>query len=970
MWALPPETKRPVRAPAYPESMADAPETKTPRPRRWKRKLLVGVAAVLALLLILIALLPTLLSTGPGTRFIVGLAEDSINGSVELDDLSIGWFSGTRVAGLVVEDTQGRPVLQSGEITTDATVRDFLGYALGGDLDLGDVSLDANLPVVEIKPDGTTNLADVFATGGESEDSGQQSITGDITLRRFDVTVQQVDEVGNKIGPFASADLTDGVLKLADGEVANALDLNLRVNAEPGGQVGLVGTIGETTSQAVTLDGVSLPAIELLVAAIGEPLPVTLAGIGSGTAVVEADADRQTVEAGLRFEDVRVDPATGGEGFASNVVTLVVDATQPTDGPASVRELRLVTDDGHAAIAADVGEGGVAGVRNLTVDVDLPWLQAEGGGASVAGLDVLFSLDAAAAKRSLNDLAVVAGIDDYAGIVTGRLRTQGSGDLRVLLEADAADVRVATTDAPTPLHVADADVRLLVGLTPDGTVPLLEADVTLRDDAGQVLAVRLEGAGLDRATQAIESLAIEQFDVPSYPRLRTMFGGVAELPELAEDPGPLALAGSVSLREGVVDVGDEPVEFRLNDAVVAQVSGGLVFPALRDSAAEASSSGSVATIGLVVNLPDLAAAEALLRAFDFETPVTGAAILTLNASLDDGDAIGSATVALNDATAEGLTLRGQSKLRLSADGVEVESADLNANGGTLSLAGARYDFATGVLTLPTGELASDVRLNRVLANLLGQYVSPLLADPQAAEGRLYATVTAPLRLTLGEGDASKDRVEIDFRIDEMVVTNDVVGEVADQLYTQAEDAVIAAAGAAGRVPGVDLRAMLRDRLNLDPGGAVRGEIDRVAGTVRDSSLSWVDGVVRSTVTIDVLDPRRDGDGRTYALTFAGGVDAETLAMDIGLTVPVELIEKWSGENPGDLVDLFGDRPFRTIVPNGVTVALGGTTPRPEVDARTSFDAIAPRVTDALLKNLTRGGARETIERGLRGIFGD
>src|SRR5687767_10188970 len=80
---------------------------KKKKKRRWLKVLLV----IVALLVALVALLPTIVSSGPVESFVVGKVNDNLNGKLHVNDLSVGWLSGVDVNGLKVDDEQGRTIL-------------------------------------------------------------------------------------------------------------------------------------------------------------------------------------------------------------------------------------------------------------------------------------------------------------------------------------------------------------------------------------------------------------------------------------------------------------------------------------------------------------------------------------------------------------------------------------------------------------------------------------------------------------------------------------------------------------------------------------------------------------------------------------------------------------------------------------------------------------------------------------------
>lgn len=98
------------------------------KPKR--RRLLRVAGSLLLLLVVLVALAPVLLSTGPGTRLVVSLINKQVGGTVEIDDLSLGWFSGQRIVGLRYDDPAAGLNAEVGEI--DASELGLFDLLTGG----------------------------------------------------------------------------------------------------------------------------------------------------------------------------------------------------------------------------------------------------------------------------------------------------------------------------------------------------------------------------------------------------------------------------------------------------------------------------------------------------------------------------------------------------------------------------------------------------------------------------------------------------------------------------------------------------------------------------------------------------------------------------------------------------------------------------------------------------------------------
>ena len=85
-------------------------------PQRKRRRWVLWIVVALVVLGALVFLLPYLVSTGPGTRLALSIANGRIDGRIEADDLSLTWLGPTRVKGLRVTDPAGREVVNVEEI--------------------------------------------------------------------------------------------------------------------------------------------------------------------------------------------------------------------------------------------------------------------------------------------------------------------------------------------------------------------------------------------------------------------------------------------------------------------------------------------------------------------------------------------------------------------------------------------------------------------------------------------------------------------------------------------------------------------------------------------------------------------------------------------------------------------------------------------------------------------------------------
>jgi len=136
------------------------PEATPKRRRRWPWIL----SGLLAGLILLILLAPTLLSLGPFQRMILRRASAGLNGSVAMDAWSLGWFSGFEFEGIRISDAQGEAVAEVGAIRLPASVFALLSAKKT----LGRIEILSPRANLVLNPDGTSNLAQIFAPKGEA----------------------------------------------------------------------------------------------------------------------------------------------------------------------------------------------------------------------------------------------------------------------------------------------------------------------------------------------------------------------------------------------------------------------------------------------------------------------------------------------------------------------------------------------------------------------------------------------------------------------------------------------------------------------------------------------------------------------------------------------------------------------------------------------------------------------------------
>ncbi len=135
---------------------APAPPQRKCRRRRWWIRFPLGI---LVLLIILVALAPYLASTATGSRLILSLVNDQIQGRVGVEELSLSWRGPTKLSGLTVVDPAGREVLTVDQAAWPGGV----WTALRSREQLGNISVDSPRAVLHIDEHNQISLVQAFS---------------------------------------------------------------------------------------------------------------------------------------------------------------------------------------------------------------------------------------------------------------------------------------------------------------------------------------------------------------------------------------------------------------------------------------------------------------------------------------------------------------------------------------------------------------------------------------------------------------------------------------------------------------------------------------------------------------------------------------------------------------------------------------------------------------------------------------
>ena len=970
-------------APEPQENPAHGPETPvqpaaTPtEPRKktsWTRRLLILAGALLCALLLLIALGPTLLSTGPGTALVRSVAAGQIDGTLKMSGLSVGWFSGTQLKEAVVEDDKGIRVLELANLTTGLSLLDLLR----GNYALGDASLRLGLPTVVVYADGSTNLDKVFRLdqtppadksgkgGGADKPAELPNLTGSLKLDGG-ATVQYVGTTTADGTPPPPVSVTFDGTKLVFGEdksLQHTLPLALRVNSTPAGTVTAVGTVDlnslsndlPTVREKLDVADVDLDAVSTLLTALGFT-DVTLAGTLGGTLSADTAANTLTADfTGRDFAATQRGAAGAADtGYATQTLALKADggftfvdtppSTQPATGQPATATKRPVVTLNSSTLATDDLTANLTGtfdlvrdsyadfqslVKDATVNVQSDFLTVDGTVRNLGQMNLSFNGDVDAFQKRFGTLVDLGGLDP-AGRFSGTLKADRQlgmefGPVIVAsldVKADGVALDAKATDAEPAKSLRLGKIAFSAnGYLPakSQSVEKLTASFNATDAAGQTLASGgLTADGLDLRRSRSGRVSLDGLKLPDYAALQKALAGWVELPEPVAPVGKLEVTAAATYDADAKRVTlAEPLRATLDGRPLATV--------VADAAATGETTWQVNAMTADVDLP---AANALAKALydaelDSKESPDGRVSLTSGTdqrlTFDTNDIAatlaGRVEVAMENARASGMTATGRFPVLVKGLTFAIPGGapPLAVNGGTVRLAGATLDAGgeKTILQLP------QPPPGRQLAENVS--INPVL-------GELLGKYVNPFLVGAAEASGLLDaKITSDTPLNLTDLTGPSGGRV-DITFSLRDLRLVSPK--IRELAGPNL-AQFERLTSIDI--PLPENIDTLEGNIADARVGLNNGLADTDITFNVADPRElFGKNKVdqakltlYPLHFGGSVNLTSYAIKIDMGVPQPLVEKWWPD---------GVSLLKSLKPkNGATLALGGTTFAPTLPA--------------------------------------
>ncbi|MHC4478920.1 MAG: YhdP family protein, partial [Planctomycetota bacterium] len=391
--------------------------------KKSKKRRLIWVVVPLVLVAVVVLLVPVLVSSHSGRRLILSKINNSVDGTVDIGDLSMSWWKGVKVSDLSFTDQAGQTSVAVREITS----KPHYGSLLFGNLSFG--RTDIYEPKVRIKvPEPAPATAEE-----PRQPAADKPAAPIVPVSRIDLLVHQ--------GNFKISDA-----KTQQVEVSK-IDSKLALRP-----------VGEQTSFEATMK-VAGQAKESNVDVAGQIKPSKASGWSfkgtSGTLTVKVD-DLDLGSLGPIFALAGVEVETRGSVSADIKSEIKDGQVQDLVGQVKGKDLditgKVLRGDQLKSSVLDATielaqEQQAIDVRKLNIDTD--WLDAELGGTMPTSIESLAQLVESDSPYSLNGrfecnlaaamsqmpqtLGIKEGLKITSGKLTGRVETS-TGDAKKRLK--------------------------------------------------------------------------------------------------------------------------------------------------------------------------------------------------------------------------------------------------------------------------------------------------------------------------------------------------------------------------------------------------------------------------------------------------------------------------------------------------------------------------------------------------------
>jgi len=434
-------------------------EKSTPKKKSLIRKLLWIFGGIVVAIALLIVLLPTLVSTSAGKRFILGQVNQAVDGTVQIESLSLGWLSGLKLSGVNFKDNAGTMTVSVDQIQLSPK----LSSLLKGQINLSDGLIDKPAVVIMVKPDSEAAVSKSEETKSKSsEKAGGQAMVLPLEklgleLRQGSATIKterppqtlEFKNISSKvnINPIGQASTLTFALAVAG--MGAPGDVKATATMTPTQAMGLKGTSGDVQ---VELVNIKLEDFKPLLALAGQS-KIDIAGL------VNAKADVKLVDG--QFEKIAADATVENFKQTSDGKTTTLEK------PVKIIALASMTDKGFQ-------------IDNLNVDSSFCTATCKG---DLTAMTYQAKVDLAGVQTVASQFTDMAGYT-----LAGMLNASGTVKMkdRIIAAAGTADFQnlaVAKGDAKMPAM----PLKITYDVTHDGAAKWVKASsVNVVMDAGRI----------------------------------------------------------------------------------------------------------------------------------------------------------------------------------------------------------------------------------------------------------------------------------------------------------------------------------------------------------------------------------------------------------------------------------------------------------------------------------------------------
>ena len=517
----------------------------TPKARRRRRRWPWILGSVVLLLIILVLLAPTIASTGWARSLIVSNINGRLNGRVEIKDWSLGWWSGTRVDGLVVYDATGRQILQLPHLSSGLS----LWGVVTGNYKLGRTVVDGLDILISKQPDGSLNWQHLAKSSSTPEKKGASklpNVRGELVLQDCRATYEQAK------GPPVFLRSLKGDFNIPDinQPITNTLSTDVQAgSASGGGTISLDGSIAAVKNNVVSADSATadetldIKGIDLaaLPAFLLSQVNAKMAGQTNGHLAVKLTNGKSgSVQAQLGIKGASIAAEHSGASPVLSGYDLALDSAATFSSSTQGSDLKVT----QLAVTDNQGLLSMTKVADQPITATLP----ASGNPQASG-----AVRLAADVKRLNDVmqalnGTQLAVRDQNGMELRSGKLQGEV---ALAQADAQHVKLSGNFALTNLTVANATSTPLNNETVQVTLAALTnhdlSDVQPQLDAtGGLLSAHataslaLSNSGSAPAASVLDKVqqASASIEVPSIPKVQALLEALS--PPSSAQPGGAA----------------------------------------------------------------------------------------------------------------------------------------------------------------------------------------------------------------------------------------------------------------------------------------------------------------------------------------------------------------------------------------------------------------------------------------------